>query len=197
MSLGKLTGASYSINTVSVSVCIPLWICVHMWVLQRVYEHGYEWENVSYVCSLPQLFTVVIIWRGQVLTRHTNTHHHHSGFCHGLRRPGPVILTSPRIWILLLPLSAPCTSPKIHSAVYWNYTGIYENISTAKMGFIRSAWRMWSLRPPFQMKYQNIQYSTCFFQICWLWRMTLKHILVSALFYWDRFWPCSTTDGRV
>lgn len=52
------------------------WVCVHVWASQWLCEHGYKWENVAYVCSSPQLFTIVFIWGGHTLTWHTNTHPH-------------------------------------------------------------------------------------------------------------------------
>lgn len=51
---GKLMGCF--IVAIRVSVCVPLWNRVRTWGLPWVYEHGYKWENVAYVCSSSQLF---------------------------------------------------------------------------------------------------------------------------------------------
>lgn len=91
-------------------------------------RHWYEWENVAYVCSSPQLFNIVFIWGGQALTRHTNTHPPLSGLCHGLLRPGPVILISPHIWILLLPFSAPAFHPAQHQKYTQPHTVITQEM---------------------------------------------------------------------
>lgn len=107
-------------------VCVwaPLKVFVHVWALQQ----RHAWIRVRKcgvrVCSSPQLFTSVFIWGGQALTRHTNTHPPLSGLCHSLLRPGPVILTSPHIWILLLPFSAPAFHPAQHQKYTQPYTVI-------------------------------------------------------------------------
>lgn len=144
----KASGTSYSVYTLRVGVLVfPYGVCVHVWGLQRVYEHGLWVGKCGVRVLAASAVHRCIYWRGQALTRHTNTHPPLSGLCHGL--------PSPHIWMLLLPFSAPCTAPRIHSAVHCNYTGNYENIATPKMGFIRSARRMWSLQPIFKVKYKK------------------------------------------
>lgn len=141
----------------------PLWVCVHVSASQWVYEYGYEWENVAYVCSSPQLFSAVFIWGGHALAQHTNTHPPLPELCDSLQRPGPVILTWTHIWIVLL-FFLPCAN---------THTQQYTQTHTVIIVFQHQKWDS-------SRRTKNA-----------------KHILVSALSYWDIVWPHCTTDGRI
>lgn len=156
----------------------PSWPCVHVWALQRVSEHGYEWENVAYVCSAPQLFAAIFIWGGQALTRHTNTHLRLSGLRRGLQRPGPVILTRTHIWTLLPALHY--SAAHAINTLNCDYTGNYEKHFNRSARGTRSTGPVWN---------EILKYS-CFFvegrHLLWLWRRTPKHTYWSQLFLTGR-----------
>lgn len=106
---------------------------MHIWASQRTHEQR---ENATRVCTLPQLFAAIFIWRGQALTRHTSTHPLLPGLCHGPPRPDPVTLTRTHIWMFLLPLVAPSTHT--HATVDPHIHCNYKHISTAKNGIYQS-----------------------------------------------------------
>lgn len=167
----------------------PSWPCVHVWALQRVSEHGYEWENVAYVCSAPQLFAAIFIWGGQALTRHTNTHLRLSGLRRGLQRPGPVILTRTHIWTLLPALHY--SAAHAINTLNCDYTGNYEKHFNRSAGNAKHRTSLkWNIKV-FMLLRRRATSSLIMEED------SKAHILVSALSYWERFWPRSTTDGRV
>lgn len=141
--LWKACGESCSVYTLWVCVWAPLKVCVHVWAQQQ--KHAWIWMRKCGVRVLIASAVHRIYLRGsgadpahkhsapsqRALSRPPETQSCHSYFATHLDTLTTILCTG-------LP---PCATPKIHSVIYCNYTGNYENISTPKMGFIRSAWR--------------------------------------------------------
>lgn len=94
--------------------CVVRIVCVLLYINSKS-----EWDKLAYVSKLvaSAVTAVFICVPGQRLTRHTNTHPPLSGLCRGLQRPERVSLTSPHIWMFLLPLSVPCTRPDYYCVI--------------------------------------------------------------------------------